>query len=271
MNAQAQQNKQHRQSKQGKQGAATCFAVIAGPCAVESHEQLTEVATLLNKHHLHFLRGGAWKPRSNPYTFQGMGLEGLRILSEVADTHELKVITELTDVDYLDEVVKAASFVQVGTRNMANYALLKKLGKAAGAAGKPVLFKRGMAATVEEWLQAAEYLTSQGACVIYCERGIRGFDPSMRFTLDLMAVPLVKQLAAAPVVVDVSHSTGRADLVIPAARAALAAGADGIMVEVHPDPAHAKSDGAQSLDLPQFEALMDALTPLAAVMGRALC
>ena len=246
------------------------FTVIAGPCAVESREQLLAVAHLLKESGLTYLRGGAYKPRTSPYSFQGLGEEGLALLRETGDEFDLRLVTEVTDTAHVARVAQAADIIQTGTRNMGNFALLEAVGCSAAAANKPVLFKRGMAATLEEWLLAAEYLTNVGARVLYCERGIRTFEKATRFTLDIMAVPLVQQLRAAPVIVDISHSTGRADLAIPAARAALAAGAAGIMVEVHPDPARARCDGAQSLAPAQFKELMDALRPLAAALDKVI-
>ncbi|MDR1775345.1 MAG: 3-deoxy-7-phosphoheptulonate synthase [Actinomycetes bacterium] len=249
-------------------GAQSTFTIIAGPCAVESRTQLAQVAATVSELGLHHLRAGAYKPRTSPYSFQGLGAKALPMLRDVAAEFNLRTVTEICDPAHADAVADVADILQIGTRNMANYALLKTVGRLAAVRQKPVLLKRGMAATIEEWLQAAEYLRCEDAAVLFCERGIRTFETATRFTLDVMAVPLVKQLAAATVLVDVSHATGRADLVPAAARAALAAGADGIMVEVHPDPAHAKSDGRQSLTPAQLMQLCAELTPLAVACGK---
>jgi 3-deoxy-7-phosphoheptulonate synthase len=243
------------------------LVVIAGPCAVESPEQLHETASAVRDAGATLLRAGAYKPRTSPYGFSGHGPEGLRILREVADDLALPIVTEVMDTADVGLVAEAADCLQIGARNMQNYALLR----AVGAAGRPVLLKRGFAATIEEWLLAAEYLMAAGnSQVILCERGIRTFEPATRNTLDLNAVPYVKGKTHLPIVVDPSHGTGARDLVPPMSLAATAAGADGLMIEVHRDPAAALSDGAQSLYPAQFTKLMASLAPVAAAVGRTL-
>ena len=241
------------------------ICVMAGPCAVESAEQLRESAEAVAAHGVRVLRGGAFKPRTSPYSFQGLGEKGLLLLREVADAHDMAVITEVVTPQDVPLVAEHADVLQIGARNMANYELLKS----AGSAGKPVLLKRGLGSTVDELLQAAEYLLAHGnEHVALCERGIRTFETATRFTLDINAVPVLKQLTSLPVVVDPSHSTGHADLVAPIARAGIAAGADGLLIEVHPNPAEAMSDGAQSLDPAGFASLMDDVRRIAAAVGR---
>ncbi|HHH29155.1 MAG TPA: 3-deoxy-7-phosphoheptulonate synthase [Polyangiaceae bacterium] len=243
------------------------FMVIAGPCAVESAEQMLETAKQVKARGAQALRGGAFKPRTSPYSFQGLGLEGLKIMREVADEVGLPAVTEIVDVSSLDDVCEHADALQVGARNMQNFQLLKGL----GGCGKPVILKRGMAATVKDLLLAAEYIVSEGNDdVILCERGIRTFETATRNTLDLNAVPLIKQHSHLPVIVDPSHGTGVRDLVAPMARAAAACGADGVMVEVHRDPAEAWSDGAQSLFPDQFAALMAGLRAFVEAAGKRL-
>lgn len=228
-------------------------AMIAGPCAVESEEQMEEVASTLEKLGVPFLRGGAFKPRTSPDAFQGLGAEGLRILRGAADRHGLAVVTEVTDTSNLDQVAAFADVIQIGARNMMNYALLQAVGRS----GRPVILKRGFAATLDEFLNAAEYLAKEGACdIVLCERGIRTFQRDTRFTLDVAAIPILRQKTALPVIADVSHAAGRRDLVTPLARAALAAGASGLMVEVHPCPEAALSDADQQLSLPEFQKLL---------------
>jgi len=217
------------------------------------------------------MRGGAYKPRSSPFSFQGLELKGLELLREAADEYGLLVVTEVTDSAHIEVVDQYADILQIGTRNMANFSLLKRIGEATAESHKPVVFKRGMAATIEEWLQASNYITMHGnENVILCERGIRTFETAYRFTLDITAVPVVKSLSLLPIIVDVSHPAGRADLVPAISRAAVAVGADGIMVEVHPNPREALCDGPQSLDLPGLRALMADLEPLAGVIGSTL-
>lgn len=232
------------------------FVVIAGPCAVEGEEQIVEVARAVKRAGAHILRGGAFKPRTSPYSFQGLGEEGLKMLRRAGDEVGMPVVSEALDVRHVELVAKYVDAIQVGARNMQNFPLLREVGRAR----KPVLLKRGFGCTIEEWLLAAEYIMLEGnEDVILCERGIRTFEPSTRFTLDIAAVPVVKELSHLPVVVDPSHAAGRSSLVKPLARAALAVGADGVMVEVHPSPTSALSDGPQSLTLEEFEELMGEL------------
>lgn len=245
--------------------------IIAGPCSVESGEQIMEAAAACAELGVRVLRGGAFKPRSSPYSFQGLEVEGLKLLSQAARAHGLLSVTEVLDAAHIDVIDEYADIFQVGTRNMANFALLKALGAATADSHKPVLFKRGMSATIEEWLLASEYITVSGnPNVILCERGIRTFETSTRFTLDISAVPVVKKLSNLPVIVDVSHAVGHADIVPPVARAAVAVGADGLMIEVHPDPHSALCDGAQSLDLAGLRDLYAELVPVARSIGREL-
>ena len=245
--------------------------VIAGPCSVESREQMLEVAAACSELGIRILRGGAYKPRSSPFSFQGLEEKGLVFLREAAEAYGLLTVTEVTDSAHAEVIDENADILQIGTRNMANFSLLKKIGSVTSKSGKPVLFKRGMAATIEEWRQASSYITTQGnPNVILCERGIRTFETATRFTLDISAVPVVKKLSLLPIIVDVSHPTGQADLVPAVSRAAVAVGADGIMVEAHPDPRAALCDGPQSLDLAGLAALMRELEPVAAAVGRSL-
>ena len=247
------------------------MTIIAGPCSVESREQMREVAATLAELGIKVMRGGAYKPRTSPFSFQGLEEEGLKIMREAADEYGLLVVTEVTDSIHAETVDAYADILQVGTRNMANFSLLKKIGQVTAESGKPVVFKRGMAATIEEWLQASNYITMSGnENVILCERGIRTFETAYRFTLDITAVPVVKSLSLLPIIVDVSHPAGRADLVPAISRAAVAVGADGIMVEVHPDPRQALCDGPQSLDLAGLKALVVELQRVAAAVGREL-
>lgn len=235
--------------------------LIFGPCAVESYEQVAAVAKRVKEKGLKLLRGGAYKPRTSPYDFQGLGLEGLKILKQIADEFQLGVISEIVTPTDIETACEYIDVIQIGARNMQNFELLK----AAGSVDKPILLKRGMSATIEEFINAAEYIMSQGnGKIILCERGIRTYERATRNTLDITAVPILKQETHLPVLVDVTHSTGRRDLLLPAAKAALAIGADGIMAEVHPDPAVALSDSAQQMDLEQFDAFMKELleTPL---------
>lgn len=229
------------------------LAHVFGPCAVESYEQVAEIARTMKENGVRILRGGAFKPRTSPYDFQGLGIEGLEILRRVADEYDLAVISEVVEPGMVEEAAKYLDIIQIGARNMQNFELLK----AAGQIDKPVLLKRGLAATIEEFILAAEYIVSSGnPNVILCERGIRTYEKATRNTLDITAVPILKKETHLPVLVDVVHSTGRRDLLLPASRAALAIGADGIMAEVHPDPATALSDAAQQMDIPQFEAFI---------------
>jgi 3-deoxy-7-phosphoheptulonate synthase len=239
--------------------------VIAGPCAVESRQQLIETAEAVKKAGAKLLRGGAYKPRSSPYSFQGLGEEGLELLVEARTITGLPIVTEVMDPQMVSLVAKYADVLQVGARNMQNYALLQAMGRAE----KPVLLKRGMMSTIEELLMAAEYILSSGNDqVILCERGIRTFESYTRNTLDINAIPVIKQLCHLPIIVDPSHATGRWELVDSASRASVAAGADGLIIEVHPHPEEALSDGAQSLKTERFEALMQSLAPIAQAIGR---
>jgi 3-deoxy-7-phosphoheptulonate synthase/chorismate mutase len=223
---------------------------VFGPCSVESYEQVSAVAKSMKDKGLKLLRGGAYKPRTSPYDFQGLGVEGLKILKRVADEFDMAVISEIVTPADLEIAVDYLDVIQIGARNMQNFELLK----AAGALNKPVLLKRGLSATIEEFINAAEYIMSQGnGQIILCERGIRTYERATRNTLDITAVPILKQETHLPVWVDVTHSTGRRDLLLPAAKAALAIGADGVMAEVHPDPAVALSDAQQQMDLNQFD------------------
>jgi 3-deoxy-7-phosphoheptulonate synthase len=243
------------------------FAVMAGPCAVESREQMLAVATAVRDAGASVLRGGAFKPRTSPYSFRGLGSGGLEHLAAARRETGLPVVTEVLTPSDVEAVASQADMLQVGTRNAQHFSLLE----AVGASGRPVLLKRGLSNTIEEWLLSAEYVVSHGnPNVVLCERGIRTFETATRNTLDISAVPLVKSLSHLPVVVDPSHATGHRHLVPSMALAALAAGADGLMVEVHPDPEHALSDGPQSLTLPMFAELMDQLRRLAAALDRNL-
>lgn len=229
---------------------------VMGPCSVESYEQVAEVAKALKKQGLKLMRGGAFKPRTSPYDFQGLGIEGLKILKQIGDEYDLAVISEIVNPADIEVAVDYLDVIQIGARNMQNFELLK----AAGDAKKPVLLKRGLSATIDEFINAAEYILSRGnKDVILCERGIRTYEKATRNTLDITAVPILKQETHLPVMVDVTHSTGRRDLLLPAAKAALAIGADGVMAEVHPDPAVALSDSAQQMDIPTFHTFMDNL------------
>ncbi|MFH1700514.1 MAG: 3-deoxy-7-phosphoheptulonate synthase [Candidatus Zixiibacteriota bacterium] len=233
--------------------------IIAGPCSVESESQIDEIAGFLSGLGLRFLRGGAFKPRTQSSSFQGLGKVGLKFLSQAAAKFNMKVVTELMDRSQLDEVYQYADIIQVGSRNMFNYTLLTAL----GAVDKPILFKRGMAATIDEWLHAADYIRKGGnERIILCERGIRTFENRTRFTLDVLAIPIARQLSGLPVIADASHAAGDRELVPPLVKAALAAGADGIMVEVHNNPNDALSDGAQSMTFPDFKNLLHDLENL---------
>jgi 3-deoxy-7-phosphoheptulonate synthase len=243
------------------------LVVMAGPCAVESREQILETARAVKEAGGLVLRGGAFKPRTSPYSFQGLGEEGLRLLTQARDETGLPIVTEVMDPQMVPLVTTYADILQIGARNMQNYALLH----AVGEAQRPVLLKRGMMSTVEELLMAAEYILSHGnERVILCERGIRTFEQYTRNTLDINAVPLLKQLSHLPVLVDPSHGTGKWELVEPVSRAAVAAGADGLIVEVHPHPEEALSDGGQSLKPARFAALMESLRPVAEAVGRTM-
>lgn len=241
------------------------FAVIAGPCSVETEEQMSAVAKHVKAAGATFLRGGAFKPRTSPYSFQGLGESGLKLLSRAGKLVGLPIVTELLDVRDVDIVQEFADVIQIGTRNMQNFVLLLE----AGRTGKPVILKRGFGSTVEETLMAAEYIVKGGSSrIILCERGIRTFETATRNTLDLSMIPIAKRLSHLPVIVDPSHGTGKNYLVAPMSLAALAAGADGVMVEVHPRPEEAWCDGPQSLDLAAFSDLMAKIKPIAAVLDR---
>jgi len=242
--------------------------VMAGPCSAESEEQVEASAAAVKRAGAKVLRGGAFKPRSSPYSFQGMGEEGLRLLRAAADRHNLKLITEVMDLSQIELIEKYAHILQVGARNMQNFTLLRELGKSR----TPVMVKRGISATIEEWLLSAEYVLAGGnPNVMLCERGIRTFETTTRNTFDISAIPVVQQLSHLPVIADPSHGTGRRDKVAPMARAAVAAGCDGLIIEVHHDPDHALSDGAQSLLPQQFDRLMAELRIIAPAIGRSIC
>ena len=237
--------------------------VMAGPCAVESKEQLFEAAEIVKKAGAQFLRGGAYKPRTSPYAFQGLEVEGLKYLAEARERTGLRVVTEVTTVEAIERVVEYADMLQIGARNMQNFGLLKEVGKC----GKPVLLKRGLAATIDEWLNAAEYIMNAGnPNVVLCERGIRTYETYTRNTLDLSAVAAVKHLSHLPIIVDPSHGTGKWRMVKPMAFAAIAAGADGLMMEVHPNPAKALSDGPQSLTPENYNEVMRGVQKISAFM-----
>src|ERR671926_1478379 len=241
------------------------FATMAGPCTVESREVLLDTARTVKEAGAQFLRGGAYKPRTSPYSFQGLGEAGLRLLAEAKAETGLPIVTELMDVRDLEPVLEVADVIQVGARNMQNYTLLTEIGRS----GRPVILKRGLSAQLEELLMAAEYVLKEGnENVILCERGIRTFETGYRFTLDLMAIPVLKQHTHLPVIVDPSHAAGRRDLVLPMSMAAAAAGADGIIVEVHPDPAHAICDGPQQIPAGEFEDFASEIRALCSLMGR---
>ena len=242
--------------------------VMAGPCSAETEEQVEATAAAVRAAGAKVLRGGAFKPRSSPYSFQGLGEEGLRMLRGSADRHNMKLVSEVMDISQLDLIEKYSHILQVGARNMQNFTLLRELGHTR----TPVLLKRGISATIEEWLLSAEYILAGGNMnVMLCERGIRTFESYTRNTLDISAIPVVKKLSHLPVFVDPSHGTGRRDKVTPMARAAVAAGADGLIIEVHHDPDHALSDGAQSLFPSQFDRLMAELRIIAPAIGRSIC
>jgi 3-deoxy-7-phosphoheptulonate synthase len=241
------------------------FGFIAGPCTVETREQTLATARAVAAAGCTMLRGGAFKPRTSPYTFQGLGVEGLKILEEAREETGLPLVTELMDPRDVDAVVETADVIQIGARNMSNFSLLAEVGKAR----KPVLLKRGPSASIEELLMAAEYILREGnSQVILCERGMKTFETATRFTLDIAAIPVLKQETHLPVIVDPSHAAGRRDLVLPLARAAVAAGADGIIVEAHPEPEHALCDAAQQIPLSDFPRFADEIRALASLMGK---
>jgi 3-deoxy-7-phosphoheptulonate synthase len=251
----------------GVEIGGNAVVMMAGPCSVESRDQILRIAELVAQAGAKVLRGGAYKPRTSPYSFQGMGEEGLALLREAADRHGLLAVSEVMDHTQIPLVAGYADILQVGARNMQNYNLLRELGKQP----KPVLLKRGISATIEELLLSAEYVMSAGNYdVILCERGIRTFESYTRNTMDISAIPVVKKLSHLPIIADPSHGTGRRDKVIPMARAAVAAGADGLLIEVHHDPERALSDGAQSLRPEQFAELMAQLRIIAPAVGRTI-
>ncbi|MCK5758777.1 MAG: 3-deoxy-7-phosphoheptulonate synthase, partial [Clostridiales bacterium] len=241
------------------------IGVIAGPCSVESEEQIVDIAKQVKKAGASFLRGGAFKPRTSPYSFQGLGYEGLELLGIAKQETGLPIVSEILSENMVDRFARDVDVIQVGARNMQNFMLLKELGKTR----KPILLKRGLSATIEEWLMSAEYIMSEGnPNIILCERGIRTFEKYTRNTLDISAVPAVKRMSHLPVIVDPSHATGLRWMVMPMARAAVAADADGIMIEVHNDPEHALSDGNQSITPDEFNELMNSLRIISGAVGR---
>jgi 3-deoxy-7-phosphoheptulonate synthase len=243
------------------------LAIIAGPCAVETEEQMHAIAEFIASKGVKIMRGGAFKPRTSPYSFQGLKEDGLRILNEVSIKYNLAIITEVLDLSLLDTIYPYTDILQIGARNMKNYHFLKELGKT----DKPIMLKRGMDATIEEWLLAAEYILMGGnEQVILCERGIRTFDHTTRNTMDIAAIPLVKQLSHLPVIADPSQASGNRDIVIPLSLAAVAAGADGLMIEVHNNPEKALSDGPQSLRFEQFTDLIEKLKMFNKISGKTI-
>jgi 3-deoxy-7-phosphoheptulonate synthase len=241
------------------------LVVMSGPCSVESREQLEIIAKAVKRSGATILRGGAYKPRTSPYSFQGMGLEGLKLLREVADQEGLLVVSELMDQDHIEQFEEYVDIIQIGARNMQNFALLKRLGQAK----KPIMLKRGFSNTIEEWLMSAEYIMAHGnEEVILCERGIRTFEPRTRNTLDIATIPIVKQASHLPIIIDPSHAAGKWDLVEALSMGAVAAGCDGLIVEVHHDPEHAYSDGAQSLKPDKFEQLMANIGKIAPIVNK---
>jgi 3-deoxy-7-phosphoheptulonate synthase len=249
----------------GRKVGGNSFAMIAGPCTVESRDQTLETARIVRDAGASLFRGGAYKPRTSPYAFQGLGQAGLRMLQEAKEETGLPIVTELMDLRDLDQVLEVADVIQIGARSMQNYALLAEVGRS----GRPALLKRGLSSTLEELLMAAEYILKEGnEAVMLCERGIRTFETAYRFTLDLMAVPVLKELTHLPVIVDPSHAAGRRDLVMPLSLAAAAAGADGIIVEVHPRPHEAICDGPQALIADEFADYFEQVRAAAAIAGK---
>ena len=243
--------------------------MLVGPCSIEDAEQMETVGKMLHDEGLHWIRGGAFKPRTSPYSFQGLGEEGLRIMKDVGQRYGLATLTEVMDPETSSLVDSCVDALQIGTRNMANFSLLKDIGRVTASSRKPVLFKRGMASTIDEWLSAVEYLTMAGnPNVMLCERGLRTFETSTRFTLDISAVPVIHHRSLLPICVDVSHPAGQAALIGDLAKAAVAAGADALMIEVHPNPKVAKSDSAQQLTCEQFSDLLRELRAVAAAVGK---
>jgi 3-deoxy-7-phosphoheptulonate synthase len=249
----------------GRKIGGNYFMMIAGPCTIESRDQMLTAAAAVHEAGAQLLRGGAYKPRTSPYSFQGLGEGGLRLLAEAREETGMPVVTEVLDVRDLDQILDVADVIQVGARNMQNFTLLTELGRA----GRPVVLKRGLTATIEELLMAAEYILKEGnEAVILCERGIRTFETAYRFTLDLMAVPVLKQHTHLPIIVDPSHAAGRRDLVLPTSLAAAAAGADGIIVEVHPEPERAICDGPQQLRTEEFADYLRQVEAVASLAGK---
>lgn len=240
------------------------FTIMAGPCAIEGREMIEETASFLSEHGVRILRGGAFKPRTSPYSFQGLGEKGLEYMREAADTYNMKMVTEVVGVNVLELISQYADILQIGARNSQNFQLLKSVGES----GKPVLLKRGFMNTVEELLLSAEYIAARGnKKIILCERGIRTFETATRNTLDISAIPVVRLQSHLPIIVDPSHSAGRRDIIVPLVRAAIAVGAHGILVEVHPRPETALSDGKQSLNFTDFEELLNDIKEISQVMG----
>lgn len=250
---------------EGRKLGGGIFSLIAGPCTVESREQLFKSGEQCKAAGVPFFRGGAYKPRTSPYSFQGLGVEGLRLLKEAKEEFGMPIVTELMDVRDMDDVLEVADVIQVGARNMQNYNLLTEIGRS----GRPALLKRGLSATIEELLMASEYILKEGnQDVMLCERGIRTFEPGYRFTLDLLAIPVLQQLTHLPIVVDPSHAAGRRDLVLPMSLAAAAAGADGIIVETHPDPENAVCDGPQAIVGSEFGDYAEQVNRVAEMVGK---
>ena len=244
------------------------FTIIAGPCSCEDESLMMQIGEKLQARGIRLLRAGAFKPRTSPYSYQGPEHEGLKLLAKVAKQFELGIVTELMDTEYADDVAEASAIIQIGTRNMQNFSLLKR----AGQLRKPILLKRGLSATLGEWLMAAEYLMAGGNTdVILCERGVRTFSDHTRNTLDLSIIPPIQETSHLPILVDPSHGTGKRNYVEPMALAALAAGADGIMVEVHPSPDEALSDAAQTISFEQLDAMLEKMKPIADAMGKTIC
>lgn len=240
------------------------FVIIAGPCAVESEAQINETAEFLSTAGIRMMRGGAFKPRTSPYSFQGLGLKGLQLLAGAGERYGLSIVTEAMDIVAIEQVAEYADMIQIGSRNMQNFPLLK----AAGKINRPVLLKRGLSATIDELLLAAEYIFDAGnEQVILCERGVRGFNDHTRNMLDISAIPILQKLSHLPVIADPSHASGRSDLVVPLSRAAVAIGAHGLMIEVHPNPQAALSDSAQSLDFSEFQNLIKEIEPFLPTSG----
>ena len=251
----------------GVEVGGSSLVVIAGPCAVESEDQIMEAATFLKSQGVQFLRGGAYKPRTSPYSFQGLGEEGLKLLAQARQETGLLIVSEVVSNESLEKAMKYVDVLQIGARNMQNFDLLQRVGRSK----MPAILKRGLSSNIEEWLNAAEYIMSEGNYnVILCERGIRTFETYTRNTLDLSSVPIIKEISHLPIIVDPSHGTGKWNLVTPMARAGIAAGADGIMIEVHPNPQVALSDGNQSLNFDSFSKLMDEIRKIAPILKREL-